>query len=292
MAESEDVATHKRKATPELTEEDTAGKRLKLDDGNEDVPNLNAHATEPEPEREPGARRSPEARRPSASGGPPIRRAVSLEEKKRGQRLFGGLVSTLSRTTAGSQQQRRLEIERRQHEKAQQRRAEDEKRRAERLAQLKRTRQIEQIKLEEQAYYIPWELTKEQEETIKEQIRAAEDMIDRETREFRSLKERRLRALGVSPPPRSPSPPPRQQGQQEQQEQQGQQGQRPKSEPDSDSRAERATVGEPQPSPQDTNREDAVAATPSKVLRGDHHDKDHDENGDEMMQDEEDIVIY
>jgi hypothetical protein len=74
-----------------------------------------------------------------------------MEEKKRGQRLFGGLVNTLSRTTSGTQQQKRLEIERRQHEKAQQRRAEDEKRRAEKLEQLKRTRQIEQVKLDERA---------------------------------------------------------------------------------------------------------------------------------------------
>lgn len=74
-----------------------------------------------------------------------------MEEKKRGQRLFGGLVSTLSRTTSSTQQQRRLEIERRQHEKAQQRRAEDEKRRAEKLEQLKRVRQIEQVKLDERA---------------------------------------------------------------------------------------------------------------------------------------------
>lgn len=74
-----------------------------------------------------------------------------MEDKKRGQRLFGGLVSTLSRTTSGSQQQKRLEIERRQQEKAQQRRAEDEKRRVERLEKLGRMRRIEQVKLDEQA---------------------------------------------------------------------------------------------------------------------------------------------
>jgi hypothetical protein len=34
-----------------------------------------------------------------------------------------------------------------------------------------------------------------------------------------------------------------------------------------------------------------VAPTPSKT-RTYHHDKDHDENGDEMVHDEEDIVIY
>jgi hypothetical protein len=183
MAEAEDTTTNKRKASPELAEEDAAGKRIKLGDEPENAPPRDGATSElgkverdntagaaaakeqDEPQRgssptrphrreaaaEPEPRRSPEARRPSAAGGPPVRRNVSIEEKKRGQRLFGGLVSTLSRTASGSQQQKRLEIERRQHEKAQQRRAEDEKRRAERLEQLKRTRQIEQVKLDEQA---------------------------------------------------------------------------------------------------------------------------------------------
>lgn len=182
MTEQEDSTTNKRKASPELTpEEDGAGKRVKLQAGDENAPPSNGadggakelhegatpmemdkeqeapHTSEGSPprtrreEREPQPRHSPEARRPSATAGPPARRNVSLEEKKRGQRLFGGLVSALSRPTSGTQQQKRLEIERRQQEKAQQRRAEDEKRRAERLDQLKRTRQIEQVKLDERA---------------------------------------------------------------------------------------------------------------------------------------------
>jgi hypothetical protein len=179
MAEPEDHVTNKRKASPAGSAEDGAGKRVRLGDEEEKAPRLDSvdselkegqttsippakEQAEPgstmsptrvvdsrEPEREPP--RSPEARRPSAPSGPPIRRNVSIEEKKRGQRLFGSLVSTLSRTTSRPQQQKRLEIERRQQEKAQQRRAEDEKRRAERLEQLKKTRQIEQIKLDEQA---------------------------------------------------------------------------------------------------------------------------------------------
>jgi hypothetical protein len=178
MAEAEDPTTNKRKASPERPEEDTSGKRVKLGEGDDNAPSsdgINAdvkvsrdgamsieeeqreapteglsttqtHRAEPEHE----SRRASDAQRPSATGGPPARRSISIEEKKRGQRLFGGLVSALSRTPSGAQQQKRLEIERRQHEKAQQRRAEDEKRRAEKLEQLKRTRQIEQVKLDEQ----------------------------------------------------------------------------------------------------------------------------------------------
>ncbi|KAK3302167.1 uncharacterized protein B0T15DRAFT_487392 [Chaetomium strumarium] len=325
--EPEDHVTNKRKASPESNSEDGAGKRVRLGDGDENAPRLNTvdselkegqtkdvplveeeqagpgstmsptRADPREPEPEPP--RSPEARRPSAPSGPPIRRNVSLEEKKRGQRLFGSLVSTISRTTSRPQQQKRLEIERRQQEKAQQRRAEDEKRRAERLEQLKKTRQIEQIKLDEQVmetrhstmlamaqslqtksepklYYVPWQLSREQEDIVNDQIRATRDIIEKEVREFKTRKEQRFKALGVSPPPRSPSPPPPRQEEQ-----------LPEPEPDAKPRSKEATIGEPELPPQDTNA-DTVAATPSKARTD--HEKEHDENGDEMMQDEEDII--
>lgn len=177
MAETAEYS-NKRKASPEITEGDGVGKRARLEDGgevgsrndgvgnevNEDSykPALNreerddaaARASSTEtPRANPDAdpRGSSETQRPSAASGPPTRRNISLEEKKRGQRLFGGLVNTLSRTTSATQQQRRLEIERRQHEKAKQRRAEDERRRIEKLERLKKTREIEQVKLDERA---------------------------------------------------------------------------------------------------------------------------------------------
>jgi hypothetical protein len=59
------------------------------------------------------------------------RKSAVQEEKKRGKRLFGGLLSTLSQTKPNPQHQRRQEIERRQQERLQQRRAEDDQRRAE-----------------------------------------------------------------------------------------------------------------------------------------------------------------
>lgn len=130
-------------------------------------------------------------------------------------------------------------------------------------------------------YYQPWEPTKAQGETIKDQIYAAEDAIDRERRDFKTQKQQRLEKLGVPAPPRSPSPPPRQRQRQQSE---------PKPEADTETRSEEATVGEPKPLPQDANP-DAVAPPPPTVPPS-HHDKDHDENGDEMVQDEEDTVIY
>ncbi|KAL2164458.1 hypothetical protein VTH06DRAFT_3674 [Thermothelomyces fergusii] len=309
MAERED-SSNKRKASPEITTEDGVGKRARLEDGGatgsrndgvgkevKEVSNGPAssrgeqddgHARE-EPtgtsrtnaDAEP--RRSPNAQRPSAAGGPPARRNISLEEKKRGQRLFGGLINTLSRTASATQQQRRLEIERRQHERAKQRRAEDERRRIEKLERLRKTREIEQVKLDERAYYLPWELTREQEDIISDQVRAAEETIERERREFRIRKEQRLRALGVTPPPRSPSPAPQQAERTHEPE--------PSSGPQSGPRSEEATVGEPKRPPQDANP-DAAAPPGSPKARDSHSHKDHDEHGDEIMQDEEDVVIY
>jgi hypothetical protein len=74
-----------------------------------------------------------------------------VEEKKRGQRLFGGLLSTLSQSTPNGQQKRRLEIEKRQSEKAQQQKHDDEVRRAEKLASLKKIRKAEQIRFDEES---------------------------------------------------------------------------------------------------------------------------------------------
>ncbi|KAK3333593.1 pinin/SDK/memA/ protein conserved region-domain-containing protein [Cercophora scortea] len=227
--------------------------------------------------------RSPEARRPSVSSGSvPAsasasasapgggRRNISQEERKRGLRLFGGLKNTLSQTVSNTQQKKRLEIERRQQEKARQQRAEDDRRRTEKLAKLNAVRKVEQLKFDEQVMrtrhsnmlaaahslrtsseprllYRPWELTKEQENTIKNQIRVAEETIERERQDFKRSKERTLKELGVFRPPAK-----------------------------SDS-----TVGEPNP-PEDANR-------PPKASHDKYH---HDENGDEMVQDKEDTVLY
>lgn len=84
------------------------------------------------------------------------RKSSVVEERKRGQRLFGGLISTLSQSTPNGQQKRRLEIEKRQQEKAKQQKAADEVRRAEKLADLKAIRKAEQIKFDEESVGRQW----------------------------------------------------------------------------------------------------------------------------------------
>jgi len=135
------------------------------------------------------------------------RKSSVQEERKRGQRLFGGLLSTLSQSTPNGQQKRRLEIEKRQQEKVKQQKADDEVRRAEKLAKLKAVRKAEQVKFDEESmrirhsnilaiaqflstkaqpklYYLPWKLGPEDEERIKSQIAEAEALIEREVAEF------------------------------------------------------------------------------------------------------------
>ena len=83
------------------------------------------------------------------------RRSSVQEEKKRGQRLFGGLLSTLSQSTPTGQQKRRQDVEKRQAEKAQQQKLDDEVRKAEKFAKLIKIRAIEQTKfIEESVSYM------------------------------------------------------------------------------------------------------------------------------------------
>lgn len=158
------------------------------------------------------------------------RRANAIqEEKRRGKRLFGGLLSTLSQTTSSSQQKKRQEIERRQQAKVHQQRVEDDKHKEEKLAKLKTIRKAEQLKFDEQVmkakhsnmlatarflktksipeiFYLPWDPTVEQEQTIKHQIREAEDIIDRELHDFKQHKEQMMKTLGIAIEPQTPEP--------------------------------------------------------------------------------------
>ncbi|KOS16981.1 hypothetical protein ESCO_006019 [Escovopsis weberi] len=153
------------------------------------------------------------------------RKQAAQEEKRRGKRLFGGLMSTLSQRsspTATQQHKRRLEVERRQQERMQRQRAEDDERRVEKMARLRGVRAAEQIRFEEDVmrtqhakrlamarflqtrcqppvYFLPWRLTAEQEDVIREQIRRETDMIAKEVEEFGFRKAKHIERHG---PPR------------------------------------------------------------------------------------------
>ena len=144
---------------------------------------------------------------PPPSAMSPPRRKSSLftgaEEKKRGQRLFGGLLGTLSQTSSKPTHKRRDEIEKRQQDRLQrdvEEREEETKRKKEELDRVRRAEQKvwdhQSVKLrhrnmramagflrtraEPRLYYKPWELRPEEEEQIKKQKDEVDEQIRRE----------------------------------------------------------------------------------------------------------------
>lgn len=247
------------------------------------------------------------------------RKNVTLEEKKRGRRLFGGLLNTLSQITPNkSQQNRRKEIERRQQERVQQQRVEDDRRRTDLLAERRRFRDTKQVDFEERmmhrrhekmlvlahslrtvsepvVYYKPWELTKEQERIINEQIREAEETVAREVRQFET-KHGRPPKTQTKIEPKTEIPPPSTYDDEDVGKEQDQVGEQPnKSSEDANHGAVPSLPSDGMPPP---------AAVPPSTTTGDDkgvtaasidtttHDQDHDHDGDEMIQDGEDMVIY
>ncbi|KAG5980810.1 hypothetical protein E4U55_003589 [Claviceps digitariae] len=164
---------------------------------------------------------SPPQRRPSSHDTSRDRReSVIQEERKRGKRLFGGLLSTLSQTSTTSQHKRRQEIEQRQQERLQKQREQDDQKRAEKLSKIREARLVEQVDFQEQVmrhrhtkllalaeflktktepaiYYLPWKRTTDQEDVIESQIRAAKRTIANEEEEFKAFKERHAVRYGL-----------------------------------------------------------------------------------------------
>ncbi|KAF2233492.1 hypothetical protein EV356DRAFT_503575 [Viridothelium virens] len=134
------------------------------------------------------------------------------EERQRGQRLFGGLLSTLSQSSQGgagaaARERRKAEIERKQAEKLKARDEEYDEEKKRKLEELTRVRRGKQWIWDEQAmrirhsnmlamarflhtesepklYYKPWELRLEEEDRINQQIADAEAQISREVLNF------------------------------------------------------------------------------------------------------------
>ncbi|KAL9081267.1 MAG: hypothetical protein Q9159_007372 [Coniocarpon cinnabarinum] len=132
------------------------------------------------------------------------------DEKKRGRRLFGGLLGTLSQSSSSSAQRRRAEIEMKQQAKLKaqdEEHEEDKKRRLESLA-LERKAQQQQWDLqamhlrhanlratakmlstdtEPKIYYLPYELNRSEHEAIQRQIEDAESQIARESEDLKTV---------------------------------------------------------------------------------------------------------
>lgn len=163
-----------------------------------------------------GSQASPQ----SASASPLTNRKTSLvtpvEEKRRNQRLFSGLISTLSQTTSSKpQHKKRDEIEARQRERIRKDTEEREGERRRKRAAIDERRKLEQRRWEEEGrelkwqrmramaslmktetapslYWRPWEMREEEKQKVERQKEQVEE-------EIRHEKE----ALGLASPRRS-----------------------------------------------------------------------------------------
>ncbi|MCJ1227621.1 hypothetical protein MMC12_004277 [Toensbergia leucococca] len=135
------------------------------------------------------------------------RKSGQMEERKRGQRLFGALLGTLSQSSSSTAQKRRIDIERKQQAKLKLQAEEFDEKKKERLEALMAIRRREQKKYDKQSmqirhsnhlaaaqflqtkaepklYYKPWELSPGDEAKIKAQIEQAQEFINEETLQF------------------------------------------------------------------------------------------------------------
>lgn len=141
-------------ASPDASGDDAPNKRIKTEDEHAGQNGVNKQENALPSPQQSRAYDSRSPRRESVASLPErdrnSRSSFSQEEKKRGKRLFGGLLNTISQTTSNSQQKRRQEVEKRQQERAAKQRTEDDKRRSERLAKLDKIRRAEQVRFDEQ----------------------------------------------------------------------------------------------------------------------------------------------
>lgn len=74
-----------------------------------------------------------------------------MEEKKRGQRLFGALLGTLSQSSSSTAQKRRTDIERKQQAKLKSQADEFDEKKKKRVDAILEVRRREQIKYDKQS---------------------------------------------------------------------------------------------------------------------------------------------
>ncbi|KAL8795311.1 MAG: hypothetical protein Q9195_002181 [Heterodermia aff. obscurata] len=107
-----------------------------------------------------------------------------MEDRKRGQRLFGALLGTLSQSSSSTAQKRRTDIERKQQAKLKLQADEFDEKKKQRLDAIMKVRRLEQKKYFKQSYYKPWEHLPGDEDRIKAQVEEAEQLIARENSQY------------------------------------------------------------------------------------------------------------
>ncbi|KAL8815556.1 MAG: hypothetical protein Q9223_005318 [Gallowayella weberi] len=233
------------------------------------------------------------------------RKSGQLEERKRGQRLFGALLGTLSQSSSSTAQKRRTDIEKKQQAKLRLQAEEREEQRKQRLESLLTVRRKEQKKYDKQSmhirhsnmlaqaqflqtkaepklYYKPWELLPDEDSKIKSQLEEADQIIQREAAEFDPTT--REGSTESQPVEKSPFPD-------------------SKLHSGQPSDATKETVGSKTNGPQESNGNTNDEITdqnannappePQHISTNLHVTlKDQEDDGDEMVEADEDMVIY
>ncbi|KAK4690653.1 hypothetical protein P7C71_g6184, partial [Lecanoromycetidae sp. Uapishka_2] len=193
------------------------------------------------------------------------RRSGQVEERKRGQRLFGALLGTLSQSSSSTASNRRSEIEKKQQAKL----------------KLQAEEETEKKRLKKEAltaYYKPWELLPSQEARITSQVAEAEATIERENKqwdaEYANPEQKEISDEEKKPPEPSEA---------------------------AETNGHEDTVGSPadreKPSSpkadEDTNMNDTTPPdVPGKTTEPPEGSKDHGDDGGEVVEGDEDTVIY
>ncbi|KAJ6164813.1 hypothetical protein N7470_003485 [Penicillium chermesinum] len=230
---------------------------------------------------------SPSAGQSDKPAGQTRRDGNREEDRKRGRRLFGALLGTLSQSSNSAAQKRREDIEKRQQDKL---KNQDEvydglkKKRQERRATI---RVKETPFYEKEAYYKPWQLRRGDADIIRDQIEETESKIAGEVAEFErryppeAFAYEKLEPLSTSKP-------------EEQQEQQESSMQQQVIHEDSHKvRPEAERVRSP--GTVETSGNPAAHAPAPAVEDVSTHETDanhRDDDGGEVVEDTEDTVIY
>ncbi|QGA14274.1 hypothetical protein EYB26_001927 [Talaromyces marneffei] len=229
--------------------------------------------------------------------------AAAAEERKRGQRLFGGLLGTLSQSSATSAQKRRADIEQRQQAKLKlqdEQHSEKKRRRKEELVEERRRQQKElervsmtvrhqnmlqsagflRTKVEPVLLWRPFELRAEDEDKVSKQRQEAKDTITREESEFedrwrqREQEEENIRNENGKAPEVSNEPPLEPPA-----------GKTRDTDKDTSNQSEKKAKEKGNGEPATDKGEQNTDAT--------HHLSRHEDEGEEVMEeDKEDMVLY
>ncbi|KAJ5431368.1 Pinin/SDK/MemA protein [Penicillium cf. griseofulvum] len=312
--ESPELTSKRRKSS--ISEYDTKRRRLSSTD------NTSPHSQRRRPSSPPPTKDESVETKPTRP------RGGRDEDRKRGQRLFGGLLGTLSQSSSSAAQRRRADIEKKQQEKLKSLDAEYgelKKRRKEQRDEIRRRemplyeREVMQTRhsnmlamahfhktrAEPALYYKPWQPRPGDESVIKQQIEEAEATIAREVAEFEARYPPEAFApeqpTQVETQPTKPTQAETQQAGEEQQQTDGRQGQpAPEHEADpTDAKSKETVQGAPDTVGVDINdqtpdlakTDEATANVEESVVR-DQHDAHRDDDGGEVVEDNEDTVIY